>query len=166
MAKKASTLQIGLVFETSEDAPPAPPGAVAVAKEPKGAKRPKPAEPRVTAPPATNADTSRRKEADEEDAGLPSAKRSQPGNLPLACVQCGRVFNREEARFVYESLPGRSHVIETGWEADTRERPRYVATCLVAQTPGEPPCREVFQARLDELEVPARIHGRQGSRRR
>ena len=161
MRKKANTLQLGLMFETSEEAPPEPPGAIVVSKEPKRARRPKPAAPRVTATPATNADASRR-----EEAGLPSAKQSQPGHLPLACVQCGRVFDREEARFVYAALQGRSHVIEADQEAGARERPRYVATCMVAQTPGEPPCREVFQARLDELEVPARIHGRQGSRRR
>lgn len=168
MAKKANTLQMGLMFETSEEAPPEPHGAIAVAKEPKCAKRPKPTKPRVTAPSATNADASRREEADKEDGGLQSAKPSQPGNLPLECVQCGRVFDREEARFVFEAPPGRTYVGKVVRHDGTGERPRHVATCLVSQSPGEPTCLEAFRARLEESEFsgPARQQDRKGSIRR
>ncbi len=168
MAKKANTLQMGLMFETSEEAPPEPRGAVAVAKEPKRARRATRPEPRVTALPATNADASRREEVDEKGAGRQSAKQSQPGNLPLECVECGRVFGREEARFVFGAPPGRAYVGKVVRHDGTGERPRYVATCLVSRSPGEPTCLEVFRARPEESELSGltRKQDRKGSIRR
>ncbi len=166
MARKANALQMGLIFDAPEQAPREQPVAVAVVAKPKRIRRGKSPEPRATR--AIDAEAPRGEEADGEDVGRKLAKQSQPGNLPLECIQCGRVFGREEARFVYEAPPGRVYVVEVLREDGTRERPRYVATCLVAPSPGQPTCRETFRGRLEETELdgPARKQDHKGRGRR
>ena len=151
MARKAKTLQMVLIFDAPEQPPREQPVAVAVVAKPKRIRRGKSPEPPATR--TIDAEAPRREEADGEDVGQKLAKQSQPGNLPLECIQCERVFGREEARFVYEAPPGQDYLVEVLREDGTHERPRYVATCLVAPSPGQPTCREAFRAGLEESEL-------------
>jgi hypothetical protein len=172
MSRNATNIQLGFLFEEPDEAAPEPPGAVAVPGKPKRVRRGNTAELERAVPTVTDAGDPHMEGAGEEEAaeepdGAPTTY-SQPRNLPLECIQCGRTFGRADPRFVYEPHPGRSYVIEVVREDGTREQPRYVATCVVSPSPDEPTCREVFQARLEELEVagPARKPDRKGSVRR